>query len=252
MINTAILGKYRIQEFIQFTSNILMIVKQHGPDKLKIRSIYLPLVQNYERLQETYKRDTTNGLTPQITRLDDRRDRAIVCLRSIAEGYTYHFDEKLKAAGQLIVDCIDKYGSKLYQLNYNAETAALKNLGHDLHTDAACKAAIEELHLEWVVKEMDVANNRFEKLFVQRLGAFSQDEAKTTKEWVQRTTDAYRTLMQHIDAHATLAPSKEFTSLINHINENIEHFNVIVERRKGGAEEPEAESNAPNVLDTPA
>jgi hypothetical protein len=242
MIKTSILAKYRIQEFIQFISNVLMIVKQHGPDKLKLKALYLSLLQNYGSLHAVYKRDADSELTPQLARLDERRDQAIICLRQIAEGYTHHFNGKQKAAGEQILACIDKYGNRLYSLNYSAETAALKKLGQELLTNPAYTNAIEEMQVTGVVKEMEIANSKFEKLFVQRLGAFSQDEAKTSKELIQLTTEAYRTLVQHMDAHVTLAPSEEYFSLINHINENIEHFNLIVERRKSEGEVAEVDT----------
>ena len=247
MIKTAFVGRYRLQEFIQFVSNTLAIVKQHGPDKLRIRAQYLTLLQQYERLQQAYQQNALSEITPQLARLDARRDRAIVCLRKLCDGYACHPNERLKAAGKKIVACIDKYGSKLYHLNYSAETAALKNLVRELQTNPECLSAIQEMKLEEVVKEMEAANLTFDKLFIQRLGEFSQSETNSTRALMPLTTEAYRTLAQHVDAHATLTPSEEYTSLINHLNENIEHFNLIVERRKGGIEAEDADV----VVDTP-
>jgi hypothetical protein len=151
-----------------------------------------------------------------------------------------------------VVACIDKYGNRLYSLNYGAETATLKKLGQELLTNPEYINAIQEMQVTEVVKEMEVANTKFEKLFVQRLGAFSQDATKTSKELIQLTTEAYRTLVQHVDAHVTLAPSEEYISLINHMNENIEHFNLIVERRKSGAELEEVDAMADGEIDAPA
>jgi len=249
MIRSAILSKYRIQEFIQFISNMLMIVKQHGPDKLKIKALYTVLYQHHEKLQEAYKQDTISDITPQLAHLDIRRDQAIICLRQICDGYTHHHNEKLKTAGKKIVECIDKYGSRLYSLNYGAETAALKHLARDLQTNPECISALQEMHMEDVVNEMHMANTKFEKLFIQRLGEFSQYETKSTKELIQLTSEAYRTLVQHVDAHATLALSEEFTSLISHMNENIEHFNQVVERRKRGGEPEEMDATSDESVD---
>ena len=249
MISSAILSKYRIQEFIQFISNVLMIVKQHGPDKLKIRPLYTVLLQNYESLQAAYKQDTNSEITPQLARLDVRRDQAIICLRQVCEGYIHHHNEKLKAAATKIIACIDKYGNRLYSLNYSAETAALKHLARDLQTNPECISALQDMHMEDVVNEMHVANTKFEKLFIQRLGAFSQYETKSTKEVIQLTSEAYRTLLQHVDAHATLAPSEEYNSLISHMNENIEHFNQVVERRKRGGEPEEMDTTSDESVD---
>ncbi|MGB3585472.1 MAG: DUF6261 family protein, partial [Tunicatimonas sp.] len=60
----------------------------------------------------------------------------------------------------------------------------------------------------------------------------SKEETQSTRELVQSTSEAYRTLVKHIEAHSTLTPSAEYTLFINHLNENIEHFNQIVERRR--------------------
>ena len=252
MINSALLSKYRIKEFIQFISNILLIVKQHGPDKLKVKALYMVLLQNHESLQKAYKQEANNEITSQLARLDEQRDQAIICLRQVCDGYTHHPNKKLKAAGEKIVACIDKYGSKLYHLNYSAETAALKKLAHDLQTNPECINALQAMHMEDVVNEMNTANVKFEKLFVDRLGEFSQDETKSTRALIQLTTDAYKTLMQHVDAHTTLAPSEEYTSLANHINENIEHFNQVVARRKHGGEAEEADPTSDEAVETPA
>jgi len=232
MLKSPSFKNYRIQEFIQFTSNVLMIVKQHGADKLKIKALYTMLFQSFEQLQSTYKQDGDNETTRQLMHLDNRRDQAVICLRKICDGYAHHHDKALNAAGRQVVACIDKYGSKLYHLNYSAETAVLKNLVQDLQTDPACNSAIQEMHLEAVVKEIKQVNEKFEKLFIERLENFSKDETKSTKELIRSVTEAYRTLVQHVEAHATLAPSAAYTSFINHLNENIEHFNQVVERRK--------------------
>ncbi|MEQ9443373.1 MAG: DUF6261 family protein [Cyclobacteriaceae bacterium] len=241
-MKTALLGRYRIQELIQFISNTLMIVKQHGPDKLKIKALYQSLLQQHQNLQQASKQDSMSEITPQLARLDARRDRAIICLRKICGGYAAHHRDNMSNAGQLILARIDKYGSKLYHQNYSAETAALKNLCRELQTDPLCINAVQELNVEEVVVEMNTVNTRFEKLFIQRLQEFSQYEGKSTQEHIQLTSEAYRTLVQHLDAHATLTPSEEYTLLINHLNENIDHFNLMIERRKRGVEFEQADT----------
>lgn len=245
MINAALLNRYRLQEFIQFVSNTLMIAKQHGPEKMKVKVPYQTLQQQHYRLQTAYKQTANSDITPLLANLDTRRDQAIICLRRLCEGYTYHAQEKKKAAAATVLTCIDKYGNKIYQLNYSAETAALKNLVRDLRTDTECVAALQVLGLEEVANEISNANVKFEKLFIQRLQEFSQDELAGTRTLSQQTTEAYKTLVQHIEAHATLAPSSEYTLFVNHLNENIEHFNQIVQRRKrSGEATPEEENTA--------
>jgi hypothetical protein len=252
LIHSAVLSKYRIKEFIQFISNILIIVKKHDPEKLKVKALYKILLQNLESLEKAHRQEAQNEITTQLALLDEQRDRAIICLRQVCDGYTNHSNPTLKAAGQKIVASIDKYGNKLYSLNYGAETTALKQLVHDLQHNPECVSALQALQMEEVVKDMHTANVKFETLFVDRLEDFSQDEIKSTRELIRLTTDAYKTLMQHIDAHAVLAPSGEYTSLVNHINENIEHYNLVVERRKNGVETEEADTTSDEAVETPS
>ncbi|MGD1892179.1 MAG: DUF6261 family protein [Cyclobacteriaceae bacterium] len=250
MIKAASFKNYRIQEFIQFISNTLKIVQRHDPAKLKIEAWVSELTQQHGQLEAAFKQDTFSDITPQLTQLDDERDQAIVCLRKLSEGYTYYPDETLSAAGKKVMECIDKYGNKLYSLNYGAETATLKNLARDLQTDAECVAALKALRLEALVQQMNATNLKFEDLFIERLEESVQYDGKTTKELTQLTTEAYRILVQYISAHALLTPSDKYSSLINLINENIEHYNQLVERRKSSSE-AEADTTAESET-TPA
>ena len=242
MITTALLNRYRIKEFIQFIRNSLMIVDQHNPDQLRVKKQYNALTHTYRQLEQAYKQDEERRITPQLTQLDAARDQAIICLRMISEGYTRHYDPTLNAAGQRVLTCINKYGSRLYRLNYGAETAALKNVVRDLQTIPTCVQAVQALHLSKLVAEMKRVNLLFEQQFIEQLELTSR-EARSTGELTRQTTEAYRTLTEHLKAHATLTPSTAYTLFINHFNENVEHFNQVVERRKTA---PDAEVDAPD------
>jgi hypothetical protein len=250
MITSARLARYRIKEFIQFVRNSLLIVSQHSPEQLQVKTQYSALTQVQRQLEQTYKQDRDDEMTQQLMQLDATRDRAIVCLRMISEGYTRHFDTVLSTAGQTVLDCIDKYGERLYRLNYSAETAALKNVVRDLQTLPACIQAIQVLRLGEIVKEMKRANLAFEKQFIEHLEASSRANSETMRELVQGTTEAYRTLVKHLEAHAILTPSTTYTLFINHFNENVEHFNQMVAQRKPAAENDVPESASDEVVNT--
>ena len=58
-----------------------------------------------------------------------------------------------------------------------------------------------------MVTEIKRVNQEFER----QLEAASQAEGPSVRELVQRTAEAYRTLMQFVEARATLTPSSEYT-----------------------------------------
>nr|WKN40252.1 DUF6261 family protein [Tunicatimonas sp. TK19036] len=236
MLISAHVFNYRTKEFMQFIRNTLMIVSQHGPEALQVKAQYQQLNQLYQQMEVSYQQAGTHNLTPQLIQLDEQRDQAIICLRTISEGYTRYPKATQREAGQQVLACIDRYGNRLYSLNYSAETATLKQLLHELQTKPECISALQALHLEDVVKEMKRANQEFEKLFIQRLEEASQAEVQSTREQMRQTTDAYRTLLRHLEAHATLTPSNEYQLLIDHLNENINHFNEMITRRKNNPE----------------
>lgn len=242
MIATANIFNYRIKEFLQFMRNALMIASQHGPDKLQVKAQYQALNKLYQQLERTYKQNDEDALNQELTQLDAARDQAIVCLRMLSEGYTRHHSDAHRRAGQRVLDCIDKYGSRLYNLNHSAETATLKKIVHDLQADPASTKALQLLNLEATVAEIKRTNQDFERKFVRQLEAASQAEGRRVRDLVQHTADAYRTLVDHVQARALLSPSAEYTLFGHHFSENVEHFNQIVARRKQTAEAPTEEA----------
>jgi hypothetical protein len=232
MIKSVQLKNLRSSEFVQFISNVLKIVGGYDPAKLKVQALYDTLNDQQQLLAATLQQSSQHELTPQLAQLDKQRDEAIICLRQVSEGYTHHPSDEARLAGEMVLHCISKYGNRLYQLNYSAETAILKNLVKDLTTSPDYVKAVKALGMQMVVDTMQQTNQQFEDLFLQRMKEFSQEESSSTTELIGATTEAYRTLIQHLSAHATLTPSATNTELINYLNENVDHFNQLVERRK--------------------
>ena len=232
MFVTASIPFYRIKEFTQFIRNTLIIVNQHGPEQLKVKAQYQELNRLCQQLEKAYEQTNNSQLSAQLTELDNRRDQAIICLRTLSEGYIRYPKTAQQEAGKQLLACINSYGNRLYDLNYSAETATLKQLLGELQTRPEYQQAVATLQLEVVVNEMKQANQAFEQLFVQRLEEGIQSGGLSNRELMRQATDAYRELLKHLEAHATLTPSNEYTLLIDHLNENTEHFNEVVERRK--------------------
>ncbi len=235
MFTTAAISFYRTKEFTQFIRNTLIIVNQHNPTELKVKGQYQELNGLCQQLEKAYELTDNSQLSLQLTQLDERRDRAIICLRTLSEGYTRYPKAAQREAAEQLLACINRYGNRLYALNYSAETATLKQLLSELQTRPEYQQAIETLQLTDVVNEMKQANQAFEQLFVQRLEETSQSEGPSNRELMRQATEAYRKLLKHIEAHTTLNPSNAYLLLIDHMNENTTHFNEMVERRKNAS-----------------
>ncbi len=83
--------------------------------------------------------------------------------------------------------------------------------------------------------------------FVRHLQLAKLAEGPRVRDLVKQTAEAYRTLVEHVAAHASLAPLSEYTLFRHHFNENVEHFNQIVARRRPTPEPPADEPTASPV-----
>ncbi len=232
MLKNPHLRWYRINEIIHFFSKVLTILKQYDPEKMKIKEVYDLMAQNLDSLKASYKQDKEITSSNALKVLDKIRDKAIISLRMVAYGYSLHHLEKLRVAGQSILDCIDKYGSKIYSLNYGAETTVLEKIGSELQSQPQLFRYVKTLHLEELLIDLVKSNEEFDKIFDKRLDERSKFNEYSTTEWINVNTTSYRQLIQHLIALSTLNPAEEFVVLFNHLNEIIDHYNDIVERRK--------------------
>ncbi len=244
MISTVLFNKFRIEECIQFFKDVSGICQNSNPEQLKINRQYKALKESVDKLEEEFKADRKSEYTEEIQALDHRRDEAVICLRKIADGFTNHYDKSKSEAGKAIIDCIDKYGTSVYKMNYKAETGILSNLGDDLKNDKTVSQAVESLGLSDVVSEMIKANKLFNERFLSRIEQQTEDVSQSATELVIESKTFYKALTDHIIAYNTIEPTEALTSLINKLNTLIESYNQTVESRGSKPEDENIEENA--------
>lgn len=232
MILTPFFNRFRTSEFIQFFSDTATICSQSNPKRLNIEVQFNEFNRQQKSLEESFKQNRKSEITTQLAKLDERRDRALVCISAIADGYLSHFNPREQEAAQKISDCISKYGSKLYTLNYQAETSVLTSLGKDLKSELS--EPVKLLHLNEVVDEMNAANTEFNEKFIDRIDETSMDDSESTTNLINPTLEKYKVLCKHIVAHATISPSEQYTNLIKRLNTLIGRYNSTMALRNNG------------------
>ena len=226
------LKNYRLNEFIQFMKNVVHIIQVNDPVRLVISQKFQVLNDQVVELQQ-YRNLSTNKHTQMLADLDTRRDQAIICLRSISKSYTYYHQDQIRDAANIILDCIDKHGRKIYDMNYSQETTVISSLVQKFETVPKYKKAIKAIHMQDLVAELKDCNQKFDQLFVDRLIENSNTRSKlSSTDLIHQNTLAYRDLITHLDAQYTLNPTDDYLSVIRHINQNILHFNDLVTRRR--------------------
>lgn len=248
MIQTIFLRSLRNSEFIRFNKDVLSICSSNNAAALGIAPQVAALQTSTAPLDELFAKERGNLVTPELEALDARRDAALTGIRMLAEAQTYHYDPVSAKAGQQVFAAIDKYGRNLARLNYIAETEVIVSLADDFATYADLNAAAITHNIHDWLKELSTANTLFNTRYLARNTDYAAKPGGNLQQQREVTTEAYRSLADHITAHATLTPSAAYTKLINEINTLIDQYNLLLKNR-GGAGEEEQPGDTPAATD---
>jgi hypothetical protein len=243
MLQTPLFKKFRVSEHIQFFSDVEKLCAQNAEAAKQVQSQLDAFTQSTQGVADTFKTERASEITEQLGELDAKRDQSIVCLRKLADAYATHLDENLQAAGKSLLHRIDRYGSRIYNMNYQAETSTLDNLGNDLTSDADLQQAVTAINADGLVQEMISLNNSFNSLYLNRVTQDTADQSISSGEAVKTAVADYRTLTEHMEAYSVISPSDANAKLLAELNTLIGQYNTMVEQRSGrNADEAEEET----------
>jgi Family of unknown function (DUF6261) len=232
MITSPALRLFRNSEFIRYQKNAIKLCKKYNPDVLKINEQVNALIASTDEMDELFKLERSNATTGKLTDLDNRRDRAIVGIRTVTQGYALHYDPTIASAAKVVLAGIDKYGTRISRFNYMAETQVLEMLAEDCTTNADMAAAVKALGLQDWVTELNEANSQFDDNYVDRTAEYG-DRPETNLGKLRITaTEKYESLVAHISSHATLNKDVEaYKKIVNGLNSLTDLYTKMVNSR---------------------
>lgn len=92
---------------------------------------------------------------------------------------------------------------------------------------------IATLGLEKWVTELAAANEAFEELMQKRYEAEAGKPQYTMKTAREEVDEAYRVIIERIDALIIVNGEEQYAGFVNNLNERIERYNNAVSRRYG-------------------
>ena len=225
MISEPKLKTYRNDEFIAFMNDILVLLTRANIAALSTAQGELQTA--YDALDTSFKVSQGSLLTASVQELDARRDAALRGIHAAAKAYSFHYDEATQAAAVAVTKAISKYGTRIAQLSYQAQTATLKSLVNDFENDADLTAALNTLNLTAWTAELKAANTAFEEKYLDRVTDQANKKVSPVSEHRPVAIEAYNTLVQHIQANNILNPSATLTELIGQLNELVVKYNAL-------------------------
>lgn len=253
MIETSYIRKYRNSEFVQFLTDVDLLMV-NGP---KPGNKFLKVLENLQQLTNEmasiFKQEQGTAITQTLQAADVRRDRALVGLRYILLGLTYHSDEVVMGKAKALFEVIERQGPGIARLNYQAETAVINKIVADLEADADLVAYTTELNLQDWTAELKLANTEFGNLYIERTVEYGARSAQDRlPELRQEAMEAYFTFTRFLTALATLNEGA-YAVLLAQLNALIRQYNTLVLERIGtSAEVPDDLEDIDELPDTDA
>ncbi len=232
--------KLRNNEFIQFIKLLNEILNSNDPEVLKVKDQCNDLAALLATLSALFKPNLGSAITKELQEIDARRDTAMTGIEMQIKSFTYYFDEDKREAANLLDSSLATYSSGISRLNYQAETSTIASIIQKWENETSLTAALTTLGLIAWVAELKAANNLFEERYIARLKDNANSPEEKTIELRKEIIQSYRTLLAHLQAHATLSTDNSYDAVIQQINQLIEQYNKLVDARGTNKEEEEA------------
>ena len=170
-----------------------------------------------ENLQLSAKSLTTD----KIAAADKERDKLYAGYKKTVGSYEGFPDEAMAEAAKVLSQHIKDYKINP-QMQLDKETGLLVNFLQDL--EGKFSEQVKTLSLGAFVEKLKAANETVRELTGQRTDERSAKTAGALKTARAASDEAYKTLVQHVNAHALLEGDAEYAAFIDYANTEIEHF----------------------------
>ncbi len=231
MINSLAFPKLRNTEFSQFFNALVVRCERYNLTELKLDSAVITLKDCINPLNQALQKETGSQVTEQLIASDGRRDSDLVGIRTVCEGYTYSRDPETAQAAKLLLNSIDKYGSNISRMNYQAESTVVDAIIDEWDRDPALKAALGKLRIEIWAQELKDENGNFKSIYQTRVDDKLGNNLQSFTEMRDQVTLAYRNLCDNIFAYSVISPEESYKELADAINLIIADYQALLDRR---------------------
>ena len=179
-----------------------------------------------------------NLLSKEIKAIDAERDKHYKALRKAITFFLNHPDAQLVKAAARLEQLLKDYNINP-AMQLDRETGLLLNLISDLETKSA--ADVTALALTPVVQAMKQANDKLREVTRARANDRAVQIVGQLKQAQHASDEAYRTLVQKVNALAVVEGEADYVDFISKMNEQVKHYKQEVlpkAKKKGDGKQP--------------
>ena len=161
---------------------------------------------------ENLQLSTKSLITDKIAAADRLRDQLYAGYKKAVAGYADFPVAEMAEAAKVLSQHIKDYKIDV-QAQMDKETGLLVNFVQDL--EGKFKAQVDALSLGAFVEKLKAANEDVRELTAQRTDERSAKTAGALKTARAASDEAYKTLVQHVNAHALLEGDVDYVAFID-------------------------------------
>ena len=179
-----------------------------------------------------------NLLSKEIKAIDAERDKHYKALRKAITFFLNHPDAELVKAAARLEQLLKDYNINP-AMQLDRETGLLLNLISDLETKSA--ADVTALALTPVVQAMKQANDKLREVTRARANDRAVQIVGQLKQAQHASAEAYRALVQKVNALAVVEGEADYADFISKMNEQVKHYKQEVlpkAKKKGDGKQP--------------
>jgi hypothetical protein len=220
MIKQPKFGKLNNDAIFGFYTDVVKAIERHTDENLTPYTE--PIQAMYLQLDAGYKLGRMNEITAEIKALDEQRDRALVGIRKVLEGYELYYQaNKAEAAARLLYS-LNKYGN-ITRLTYSEQSGALTSLLNEWK-ETTLKDNLELLGLKDWVEDLRLTQDKFALRYLDRAEDEATKKAVPISKLIPDAVKLYQEFALMLTAFAKINPTT-FTPLANLLDELGKKYN---------------------------
>ena len=220
-IQTFYIGGMTNAAHLLFVSNIAERAEKDAAVAEKCTAQVAALRAAVTAEDENLKLSAKSLLTDKIAEADKERDRLYAGYKKAVSGYEGFPDDAMAEAAKALTQHIKDYKISP-QMQMDKETGLLVNFIQDL--EGKFSEQIKALSLGAFVEKLKASNESLRELTAQRTDERSAKTAGALKTAREASDEAYKLLVQHVNARALIEGEDTYSAFIDYANTEIEHF----------------------------
>jgi len=235
-IVTIHLKMLRNSEYMQFLKNILELLSREAVVSTNVLAQTSTLQNCLNEVEQSWMVYHPIDFTAELTDADERRDRAIIGIKQVVEGFTHHFDTTIASAAQVLAAHIAGFGTRISKNNFLYETNQLTRLTYAWTNHTYLSDAVAMLGLGAWLAELQTVNTIFSDQYDNRRddAALSKRPSVTTLRIL--ANKAYEDLCAQLEALDIIHQNTDpYAVTIRILNVLIGEYKTLLVRRAANA-----------------